>query len=677
MSSAVESRGNSRPTRNAASASASVHRRSASHEHSSLSPVPEPVGWEHPDELPLLDASSKTKDEIVEELLAGRVSIPGRPSSRMVDLVAITSIDGTKTMIPSGYRIPLLFVIEFLWWSMRLVLGAQKDIREEEWRNFRSGIWYVGRLLSFFLEAAREKAKSPESMDKRWRCPTFDRVLCRYRMGWMLSSREHLEEFHSIHGEEPYKRDMLTFHWKTVATKGQSSLKVPMAHMDEGVDAIEFSKGIVKVDGDWIYEDPANVALPANPEAPAPFEAEPPPPPDEPAPAIPSVAKGKGKEKVDSPVHLETSDENVLIASPVKRRKKRETSPKPRKRRKLATPTDSLSDLSDDNVGSILTAQTSLSTFPDVAASDDGVAVPESPASLEYPTDIDSPPPSTRSSPPSDIILPSVSLSALAKKPRAKRQKAPQPLNALLDSDIPDRPASTSTPKALAEVVVTQAKPAKPPKAVQKVARTPSEAESSSRGEDAPPSDTADTSISTPAEDAAIPYKRARKKGTVKQKAVSPSAAGPSVKRAARDATTSAASQSASSRRPSPEPALPPAPQADPRSQWYPPHNPYAHFMFPQYSWPPPPPLTGHPPVMAPKPVHPVPTPHVQITPTPPPAPSPTPPPPTPQMDEATLIETLLELVAHADDMRSQEARLRLVEEETKELKRKVGAWET
>ena len=194
---------------NGSSVSISVKRENAPIRLSSPTPPPDPEGWKNPAELQYIDASAIKKDEIIDFLLKNRVSIPGRPLERPYTGCIITSIDGTTTTIPPVYRIPLLFVLEFQWWSVRLVLGVENvELRRKEWEQFGSGIYHVARLANEFLVAAR-KVSEQGAMSKKWRWPQLDRALTRYRMGWMLSIPEHLQEFYEIHGEEPYRRDPL------------------------------------------------------------------------------------------------------------------------------------------------------------------------------------------------------------------------------------------------------------------------------------------------------------------------------------------------------------------------------------------------------------------------------------------------------------------------------------
>ncbi|KAK0477870.1 hypothetical protein IW261DRAFT_1484299 [Armillaria novae-zelandiae] len=209
--------------------------------------LPRDFGWENPAELDYLDASTWTKEDIVRHLITNSFSVPCRiPHSKWA---TIAMADGSTTVVPNPYRIPLMFVGEFLWSSLRLVLGD-----DGEWKEFKTGILHVSRLCEAFLKEAKQ-AMGEEGMGIGWRSPVFDRALARYRMGWLLSDPSYLKEFWEMYGEEEYQKDAIRFDWKRLALKGQKGFKLDEGQIESGTTASQWMRGLKKeVSGDWIWD---------------------------------------------------------------------------------------------------------------------------------------------------------------------------------------------------------------------------------------------------------------------------------------------------------------------------------------------------------------------------------------------------------------------------------------
>ncbi|KAK0191822.1 hypothetical protein F5146DRAFT_1037283 [Armillaria mellea] len=164
---------------------------------------PKDFGWENPAELDYLDASTWTKDDIVRHLITNSFSVPSRvPHPKWA---TITMADGSTTVIPNAYRIPLMFVGEFL-------------------------------LCEAFLKDAK-RAMGEEGMGIAWRSPVFDRALARYRMRWLLSEPSYLEEFWEMYGEDEYRKNAIRFDWKRLALKGQEGFKLDEEQIESGITA--------------------------------------------------------------------------------------------------------------------------------------------------------------------------------------------------------------------------------------------------------------------------------------------------------------------------------------------------------------------------------------------------------------------------------------------------------
>ncbi|KAK0440866.1 uncharacterized protein EV420DRAFT_1752646 [Desarmillaria tabescens] len=223
---------------------------------------PKDLGWDHPNELDYRDASGWSKDDIIKHLVTHSFSVPGR--THRSKWATITSADGSTTVVPNVYRIPLMFVGEFMWSSLRLVLGDDK-----EWAEFKTGILHVSRLCKAFLDEVR-RAMSEEGIGRSWRCAMFDRALVRYRMGWLLSHPKYLKEFWEMYGEEEYRKDavksvmvLISVDWKRLVTKGLKGFKLDEEQIEGGVMAVRWMSGLKEVAGAWIWDTNEKSPLPA------------------------------------------------------------------------------------------------------------------------------------------------------------------------------------------------------------------------------------------------------------------------------------------------------------------------------------------------------------------------------------------------------------------------------
>ncbi|KAK0200657.1 hypothetical protein DFS33DRAFT_1386580 [Desarmillaria ectypa] len=204
---------------------------------------PREFGWK---ELDYLDASSWSKDEIIKYLITNSFSVPGR--THRSKWATITSADGSTIVVPNVYRIPLMFVGHFMWSSLRLVLGDNK-----EWDEFKTRILHVARLCEAFLGEVR-RAMSEKGIGRSWRCAMFDMTLIRYRMGWFLSEPKHLKEFWQMYGDEEYQKDAVKFDWKRLALKGIKGFKLDEEQIEGGITATEWMRGLKELRGDWVWD---------------------------------------------------------------------------------------------------------------------------------------------------------------------------------------------------------------------------------------------------------------------------------------------------------------------------------------------------------------------------------------------------------------------------------------
>ncbi|KAJ6615085.1 hypothetical protein B0H10DRAFT_107915 [Mycena sp. CBHHK59/15] len=213
-------------------------------------PVPatpaSPRTWRHPAELPYIRARGKTWDDlaILAFLTAHAFSVPPRGASTADPWVHIICADGQVTVLPRGYRIPLLWVAKFQWTSLALVLSAHETIRKREWNNTKFEILHIARLCAGLLEGARAEMVGG-GMDRGWRCAMFDRALRRYWHDWMIMRDEFVRDFWREFDEEEYEGDVLKLGWGQWVLKGHKGFTLTKQEVLNGITAQEFMEGLV------------------------------------------------------------------------------------------------------------------------------------------------------------------------------------------------------------------------------------------------------------------------------------------------------------------------------------------------------------------------------------------------------------------------------------------------
>ncbi|KAL0569053.1 hypothetical protein V5O48_012922 [Marasmius crinis-equi] len=231
-------------------------------------PTPTPVtdtaqyGWQHPAELEYLTPTDWTDTQIIHHLIAHSFDIPPR-KAKGSPFFEVTGINGSRTVLPSGYRIPLMFIARFQWLSLKLVLSASD--RDAEWKEYKYGILHVSRLCKKLLQVAQEslggydiesgdKAKV-KGMDRKWRSQAFDRALARYKLKWFISEPEQLQEFWDTYKDEEYKKDPLKYDWRRWALKGHKGFSLTEDEIENGITAQQLMSGLKEKDGRWHWEE--------------------------------------------------------------------------------------------------------------------------------------------------------------------------------------------------------------------------------------------------------------------------------------------------------------------------------------------------------------------------------------------------------------------------------------
>ncbi|KIK56484.1 hypothetical protein GYMLUDRAFT_61934 [Collybiopsis luxurians FD-317 M1] len=216
-------------------------------------------GWQHPAELEYITPEDWTSSKIISHLITNSFSIPPRAPSKSVNSVfTVTSANGQTTTLPIGYRVPLLFFGKFQWLSLKVVLTAAS--RETEWSEYKFSILHVCRLCTALLSSAQEYVRVANDdeismgMDRKWRCPTFDRALARFRLKWFLSNPAQVQEFWETYQEEEYKKDILKFDWRRWAIKGHKGFELTEHEITNGISAENFMRGLKLAGGEWQWE---------------------------------------------------------------------------------------------------------------------------------------------------------------------------------------------------------------------------------------------------------------------------------------------------------------------------------------------------------------------------------------------------------------------------------------
>ncbi|KAK0232514.1 hypothetical protein IW262DRAFT_145 [Armillaria fumosa] len=218
----------------------------------SLSPkIDDMHGWRHPAELEYLEAVDWSTTDVIKFLITHSFSVPGRPPHRG-RWTTITSGDGSTTIIPTPYRIPLMFAANFQWTSLQLVLSVDTNIRQKEWNEYKGGILHISRLCDTLLCEARRAMNV--GMKRTWRCKTFDRALVRYRMGWLLSNPGKVQEFWDMYGNEEYEKDPVKLDWKRWVLKGYKGFKLDEEQIEGGISLDHWLDGLKKDKDNWVWD---------------------------------------------------------------------------------------------------------------------------------------------------------------------------------------------------------------------------------------------------------------------------------------------------------------------------------------------------------------------------------------------------------------------------------------
>ncbi|KAG5719210.1 hypothetical protein E4T56_gene11770 [Termitomyces sp. T112] len=230
-------------------------------------PLPVPPNplepWKHPDELEYIRPHSWSESTLIAHLLDDAFDVPPRhPPGSSDPWCVVTSRNRSTTIVPKGYRLPLMFAMKFQWESLRLVLTSQH--RDEEWKDYKFDFLHVSRLCATFLKQAQQ-AMASNGMDKMWRSPMFDRALTRYYRRWLVNREEFLMWFWKEFEEEEYAGDVLKKDWTRFVLKGHKGFHLTKEECAQGLSYKTLTTGLEqRSDGRFYWNLPP--APPADPE---------------------------------------------------------------------------------------------------------------------------------------------------------------------------------------------------------------------------------------------------------------------------------------------------------------------------------------------------------------------------------------------------------------------------
>ncbi|KAJ7158992.1 hypothetical protein C8R43DRAFT_357632 [Mycena crocata] len=203
---------------------------------------PTAKAWRHPDELIYISDGPTWNDmAILRFVVQNAFSVPPRPVKTLDLLVCVRCANGKDVVIPRAYRIPLLWVANFLWTSLRLILGAEPAIRAHEWDGAKFDILHVSRLCAMLLDSAGVQKR----MERSWRCAPFDRALRRYWYDWLIMRDDFVRDFWRDFGEEEYEGDVLKLGWSQWVLKEHKGFALTKDEVARGITANQFVEGLV------------------------------------------------------------------------------------------------------------------------------------------------------------------------------------------------------------------------------------------------------------------------------------------------------------------------------------------------------------------------------------------------------------------------------------------------
>ncbi|KAJ7829712.1 hypothetical protein B0H13DRAFT_2434948 [Mycena leptocephala] len=247
-----------------------------------IAPVPIPLRhmWRHPCELEYVGPHHQTahkwsNTEILAYMVDNAFTVPSRNADNKQTWVELTSTSRegvvAKTVVPCGYRIPLLWLGKVQWDCLKLLLTTAR----RHWDNLKWDVLHIARVSGEFLAEARKQV----NMKGVYRDIAFDRAMARFFKGWMGSRDEFVWDFYREFRNREYEDDILQRSWPQKVVGGIRSFAITEAELKDGITAEQFMRGLVfdreKGTFDWTERDGTLRAVAPTPApAPSPASAE-------------------------------------------------------------------------------------------------------------------------------------------------------------------------------------------------------------------------------------------------------------------------------------------------------------------------------------------------------------------------------------------------------------------
>ncbi|KAJ7934619.1 hypothetical protein B0H13DRAFT_595919 [Mycena leptocephala] len=194
-------------------------------------------------------AQNWTDTAILEYMVLNGFTVPSHSAEKM--WVELTSGMFTKTVVPYGYRILLLWLGKTQWDCLKLLLTSAR----EYWDHLKWDVLHIARLSGEFLAGARRQV----NMKPDYRDAAFDRAMSRFFKGWMGSRDGFVWDFYREFRDTEYEDDILQREWLPKVVNGIQSFAITDTELNNGITADQFMKGLVfdRENGsfDWIGGD--------------------------------------------------------------------------------------------------------------------------------------------------------------------------------------------------------------------------------------------------------------------------------------------------------------------------------------------------------------------------------------------------------------------------------------
>ncbi|KAF9034510.1 hypothetical protein BDP27DRAFT_1455633 [Rhodocollybia butyracea] len=223
------------------------------------------VGWRHSAELSYSSNRYWTNKNLFQYCIDNALSVSSYSPS-FPDVFYVSNNKRTIVM-SEKYRVPLMFTLCWQWTKLKSLMTASEAERDRRWPVEKFEVLHIARVCKTLADAGISQealanagyAKGKEEQIKKWRYPTLDRVLTRFRMGCFSSECSQVEQFWDKYRETEYVKDVTEFDWMKWISEPRDGITMPPSEFHTGVSAEQFMQGLVIVnDQTWIWETPEN-----------------------------------------------------------------------------------------------------------------------------------------------------------------------------------------------------------------------------------------------------------------------------------------------------------------------------------------------------------------------------------------------------------------------------------